>query len=137
MDESSVTQNRRSRRSPVLLAATVEVDGAPVTVKLRNLSEQGALIEADRLPQEGAETYFQRNELRLKSRIVWVHGKYAGVAFDTPLKREEVLRQIPAPKHRPQGDFRRPGLSSRPLTSHERSMLATWMASAQVGLIDD
>ena len=67
MDESSVTQNRRSRRSPVLLAATVEIDGAPVAVKLRNLSEQGALIEADRMPSEGAETYFERNELRLKS----------------------------------------------------------------------
>ena len=137
MDESSVTQNRRSRRSPVLLAATVEIDGAPVAVKLRNLSEQGASIEADRMPSEGAETYFERNELRLKSRIVWVHGKFAGVAFETPLKREEVLRHIPAPKQKPQNDFRRPGLSSRPLTSYERSMLSTWIATAQVGLFDD
>ena len=40
MDESSMTGNRRGRRSPVLLSATIEVDGAPVTVKLRNLSEQ-------------------------------------------------------------------------------------------------
>lgn len=137
MDESSVTQNRRSRRSPVLLAATVEIDGAPIAVKLRNLSEQGALIEGDRLPAEGLETYFQRNDMRLKSRIVWVHGKYAGVAFDTPLNREEVLRHIPAPKQKVQSEFRRPGLSSRPLTSYERSMLSTWIATAQVGLIDD
>lgn len=137
MDESSITQNRRSRRSPVLLAATVEIDGAPVPVKLRNLSEQGALIEGDRLPSDGSETYFQRNDMRLKSRIVWVHGKYAGVSFDEPLNREEVLRHIPAPRHKPQGDFRRPGLSSRPLTSYERSMLSTWIATAQVGLFDD
>ena len=47
MDESSMMQNRRSRRSPVLLAATVDVGGKPVAVKLRNLSEEGALIEGE------------------------------------------------------------------------------------------
>jgi hypothetical protein len=137
MDESSVTQNRRSRRSPVLLAATVEIDGVPVAVKLRNLSEQGALIEADRLPDEGADTYFQRNDMRLKSRIVWVQGKFAGVAFNTPLNREEVLRHIPAPKPKAHADFRRPGLNSRPLTAYERSMISSWIATAQIDLIDD
>jgi hypothetical protein len=137
MDESSVTQNRRSRRSPVLLAATVEIDGVPIAVKLRNLSEQGALIEGDRLPDEGADTYFQRNDMRLKSRIVWVHGKFAGVAFDTPLNREEVLRHIPSPKPKAQHEFRRPGLNCRPLTPYERSMLSSWIASAQIDLIGD
>src|SRR5215210_8882906 len=95
MDESSMMKNRRSRRSPVLLAATVEIAGAPVAVKLRNLSEEGALIEADRLPLEGSSTCFQRNDLRLKGRVVWVQGRYAGVAFDSPLKPEQVLRNIP------------------------------------------
>ncbi|HEX6785062.1 MAG TPA: PilZ domain-containing protein [Sphingomicrobium sp.] len=137
MDESSITQNRRTRRSPVLLAATIEIDGNPVAVKLRNLSEQGALIEGDRLPIEGSESYFKRNELRLKSRIVWVHGKYAGVAFETPLKREEVLRHIPTPRPKAQGDFRRPGLNSRPLTQYERTMLSKWIASAQIDLIGE
>lgn len=137
MDESSITQNRRTRRSPVLLAATIEIDGNSVAVKLRNLSEQGALIEGDRLPIEGSESYFKRNELRLKSRIVWVHGKYAGVAFETPLKREEVLRHIPTPRPKAQGDFRRPGLNSRPLTQYERTMLSKWIASAQIDLIGE
>jgi hypothetical protein len=137
MDESSVTQNRRSRRSPVLLAASIEVDGAPVAVKLRNLSEKGALIEGDRLPPEGLDTWFQRNELRISGRVVWVQGKYAGVAFDTPLKREEVLRQVPQPKPRAQSDFRRPGFTCRPLSAYDRQMLESWMASAQVDLIGD
>jgi hypothetical protein len=132
MDESSISQNRRSRRSPVLLTATIYVAGLPVTVKLRNLSEEGALIESDRLPPEGTETVFERNDMRLKSCIVWVQGKYAGVAFDTPLKREEVLRQIPAPKQKMQPDFRRPGLACRPLSAHERSMLAIWLAKSQI-----
>jgi hypothetical protein len=137
MDESSMNKNRRSRRSPVLLAASIEVDGVPVAVKLRNLSEEGALIESDRLPPEGSETYFQRNELRLRGRVVWVHGKYAGVAFDTPLKTDEVLRQVPRPKPKVPLDFRRPGFTCRPLTARERETLETWMARSQISLIGD
>lgn len=137
MDESSITQNRRSRRSPVLLTATIFVGGLPVSVKLRNLSEEGALIESDQLPAEGTETVFERKETRLNGRVVWVHGKFAGVAFDTPLKREEVLRHIPAPKPKAQPDFRRPGFACRPLSPHERSMVETWLAKSQIGLIKD
>jgi hypothetical protein len=133
MDESSLMKNRRSRRSPVLLAATVEIAGRPVPVKLRNLSEEGALIEGEQLPLEGSSTYFERNELKLKSRIVWVHGRYAGVAFNQALKPEQVLRNVPSPKPRSQvTDFRRPGLACRPLSDYERRMLERWMTSSPV-----
>lgn len=133
MDESSMMKNRRSRRSPVLLAANVEIAGAPVTVKLRNLSEEGALIEGDRLPLEGATTFFERNDLRLKSRVVWVQGRYAGVLFDEKLNRDDVLRNIPAPRPRTQVEFRRPGFSTRPLTPYERRMLESWMTTPPTG----
>jgi hypothetical protein len=137
MDESSMMKNRRSRRSPVLLAATVEVGGQPVEVKLRNLSEEGALIEGERLPLEGSTTFFRRNDLRLRSRIVWVHGRYAGVAFDYPLKPEQVLRNIPKPKPVVQGDFRRPGLACRPLSDYERRMLERWMTASPLGSVGE
>jgi len=135
MDESSITQNRRSRRSPVLLTATIYVGGVPADVKLRNLSEQGALIESDRLPAEGSETIFERKDLRLKSRVVWVEGRYAGVAFDVPLKREEVLRHVPTPKRKSgiPGEFRRPGFACQPLSEYERQNLERWLATAPVG----
>ena len=139
MDESSITQNRRSRRSPVLLTATIYVSGVPVAVKLRNLSEQGALIESERLPTEGSETIFERKELRLNSRVVWVEGKYAGVAFDVPLNREDLLRHIPQPKGRSRNepDFRRPGFACRPLSDYERRNLETWLATAPIGRLGD
>jgi hypothetical protein len=133
MDESSMMKNRRSRRSPVLLAATIEVVGEPVSVKLRNLSEEGALIEGDRLPLEGSSTWFERNDLRLKSRVVWVQGRYAGVAFDQPLNRDDVLRNVPKPKPKAQLDFRRPGLACRPLSAYEKRMLASWMSGSPAG----
>jgi len=137
MDESSMIKNRRSRRSPVLLAATVEVGGKAVSVKLRNLSEEGALIEGEELPAEGASTFFERNELRLTSRVVWVHGRYAGIAFDELLKSEQVLRNVPQPKPRAERDFRRPGLACRPLTDYERRMLERWMTAAPMGSLGE
>src|SRR5512133_1021965 len=58
MDESSVTHNRRSRRSPVRLAATVELGGAVHDVKLRKLSSDGALVQgAQDLPENAAITF--------------------------------------------------------------------------------
>jgi PilZ domain len=137
MDESSMIQNRRSRRAPVLLAATIEVDGVAQPVKLRNLSEDGALIEGERLPAEGSTSFFQRNDLRLKSRVVWVHGRFAGVAFARPLRPEEVLRNIPQPRVKAQLDFRRPGLACRPLTAYERKMLERWMTASPIGTLGE
>lgn len=133
-------KNRRSRRAPVLLAATLEAAGREVPVKLRNLSEQGALVEGDRLPLEGSSTSFQRKELRVPSRVVWVQGRYAGVAFDRPLKPEEVLRNVPTPKAQAptlQADFKRPGLACRPLSDYERQMLERWMTDSRFGALGD
>jgi hypothetical protein len=130
-------KNRRSRRSPVLLAASLEVAGEMVPVKLRNLSEEGALIEGEHLPVEGAPAIFCRNDLRLASRIVWVHGRYAGVAFDAPLNTDEVLRNVPKPRSKPQQEFRRPGLACRPITSFERRMLESWMTDSRRDHIGD
>jgi hypothetical protein len=116
----------------VLLTATIEVGGIPLDVKLRNLSEEGALIEGAPLPPEGSATVFERKEMRLTGRIVWVQGKYAGVAFDTPLNREQALRHIPPsePKRQQPVDFRRPGFTCRPLSDYERRNLETWLATA-------
>jgi len=137
MDQSSISHNRRSRRSPVYLTATVDVAGVPQPVKLRNLSEEGALIEGERLPIEGSTTFFERKELRIKSRVVWVEGRYAGVAFARTLQPEEVLRHVPQPRQVVQSDFRRPGLACRPLTPHERKMIEKWMVASPLGALGD
>ena len=132
MDESSITHNRSSRRSPVLLAASVDVSGVEQPVKLRNLSKEGALIEGECLPVEGSSTLFRRNDLRVSARVAWVEGRYAGLAFDRSLEKDEVLRNVPKPKARIQPEFRRPGLACRPLTAQERQMVERWMTAAPV-----
>jgi hypothetical protein len=137
MDESSLMSNRRSRRSPVLLAAAIEVAGRQLAVKLRNLSEQGALIEGDHLPEEGSIAVFERKDLPRQARVVWVHARYAGIAFDEPLDPDQVLRNVPAPRPKTQLDFRRPGLACRPLSSYERRMLERWMTGSPMGALGE
>lgn len=122
--------DRRSRRAPVLLAGTIEVARRHKQVKIRNFSAEGALIEGDCLPSEGATTQFARNELRIQATVVWVQGRYAGLKFERALGPEEVLRYVPAPKQRVTTEFKRPGLACRPLTPYERRMIETWLVTA-------
>jgi hypothetical protein len=132
MDQSSASQNRRSNRSPVLLSARIQVNGTLVPVTLRNLSAEGALVEGADLPAEGSTTVFERNDLRIDSRIAWVEGRYAGVAFDQHLAREELLREVPRPRQKFEPQFRRPGLACRPLTDAERKMIELWATRGSV-----
>ena len=121
-----MTQNRRARRSNVLLAASIEAFGKLIPVKLRNLSTDGALIEGKNLPLEGARVVFCRNELSVESHIAWVHGEQAGVAFTRKIPSEDVLRNIPGPRTRAPVKFARPGLSHRELSPEERQLAQSW-----------
>lgn len=110
----------------MLLSAKISTGGTEVPVVLRNLSSEGALIEGTDLPVEGSSTVFRRNDLTIPGKIVWVEGRYAGVAFNRPLDREELLRQVPRPRQRFEAQYRRPGLASQPLSESDRRMVELW-----------
>lgn len=127
MYEANNTQNRRQRRSNVLMAAALELSGTSVAVKLRNLSADGALVEGEHLPVEGAEVIFRRNELAMPAKVVWVRAGRAGISFKDELPPETLLRHVPTPRPRVLPEFRRPGLAERPLSSAERRIASEWV----------
>ena len=131
MNENSQAQNRRTRRSKVLMTATLELSGSALAVKLRNLSAEGALIEGNNLPVEGSEVLFKRLELSVPGRIAWVNAKRAGVTFNEKLAPDEMLHHIPLPKPRVTPEFRRPGLAVRELTPEERRFGEAWVWQAK------
>lgn len=131
MNETSISQNRRAQRSHVLLSASIELSGTSLPVKLRNLSNEGALIEGDNLPVEGSEVVFRKAELSLKGRIAWVERRRAGLAFSELLSPEAVLRHIPSPRPRVKLDFRRPALVSRALSPNEKLIGEQWVATSR------
>src|SRR5690349_6923552 len=109
MDQSSNTQNRKVRRSNVLMAASLELSGTSLPVKLRNLSAEGALVEGDKLPVEGASIVFRKGDLSVPGRLAWAKTRHAGISFERKLDPDQLLRHVPAPRPRIKPDFRRPG----------------------------
>ena len=126
MDESSPVQNRRQRRSNVLMTALLETSAQVFEVKLRNLSAEGALVEGETLPVEGADVRFRRNELLVSGKEVWVRGHRAGLSFTEKLTPVALLRHVPTPRPRVIPDFRRPGLQTRRLSTDEQTLPAHW-----------
>ena len=126
MDQSSSSQNRKNRRSNVLMSASLELSGTSVPVKLRNLSPEGALVESDRLPVEGASVLFRKGDLSMPGRVAWVNGRQAGVNFAQKLNPEQLMRHIPTPRPRVSPDFKRTGLKGT-MTAEERRFGETWV----------
>lgn len=110
MDQSSASQNRKTRRSNVLMSASLELSGTSLPVKLRNLSAEGALVQGDKLPVEGASVQFRKGELSVAGNVAWVKGRQAGISFGQKLDPDQLLRHVPAPRPRVTPTFRRPGL---------------------------
>ena len=126
MDDPPAESNRRSARKPVLLAASIEVAGEAVPVKLRNLSEEGALLEGAPLPPSGTTVWFERGVLRLIGTIVWADGRYAGIRFARRLDAAEVLRHIATPKVQADQGHYRPAVTRHNLSPSEQRMIDEW-----------
>ena len=124
MDESSLAQNRRHRRSNVMLKATLEVPGDSLSVVLRNLSKDGALVKGNGLPEAGTHVLFHRQGLSVPGKVAWSHASHAGLEFDVPLFPKEMLRHVPAADPRPAPEInRRPGVAPKPLSAGERRLI--------------
>jgi hypothetical protein len=126
MDESSNSQNRKNRRSNVLMSASLELSGTSLAVKLRNLSAEGALVEGDKLPVEGASVLFRKGDLSMPGRVAWVNDRQAGVNFAQKLNPDQLLRHVPTPRPRVTPEFKRTGLRGT-LTADERRYGETWV----------
>lgn len=127
MDDTGTTHNRRSQRSHVLMAASIEAAGVVEPVKLRNLSSEGALVEGKRLPSVGSEVLFRKNELHLTGHVAWISDNRAGIAFDSTLDPESVMRHVPEPRPLAKRDYRRPRIKAAALSIGERKLAEDWI----------
>ncbi len=81
--EGSV-EDRVAPRTNLLLAATAEVDGRSLSVRIRNLSETGAMIEGAGLPEAGMPLVLLRGDLQVAATVAWAAGGRRGVRFAGP-----------------------------------------------------
>ncbi len=126
MDENKNPQNRRSRRSNLLMAARLEHPAGVTPVTLRNLSANGALVEGDHGLPPGTLIVFRKKDLAASGRIAWSAGRRAGLAFDMPLDPETVLHNVPAPKPITEIVHKRPGFRGSQLAEEQRFAEKLW-----------
>ncbi len=82
-------EHRVAQRTNLMLAATVESAGCYSAVRIRNLSETGALIEGSGLPGAGESLILKRGDLQVSATIAWAAGERRGVRFDSPTPVQE------------------------------------------------
>ena len=119
------------------MAAFVECAGSVVPVKLRNLSKDGALVEAIGLPLVGTRVHFRKGELELPGHVAWEAGNRAGIAFDQPLDPDLVFRHVPKPQPRQFIEHRRPRLRGQELTPGERKVAEDWIFGTPLPRVGD
>jgi hypothetical protein len=77
-------EDRASPRTNLLLSATALVTGQSLPVRIRNLSETGAMLEGAGLPDAGTKLILKRGDLEVSATVAWAAGGRRGVRFDGP-----------------------------------------------------
>ena len=76
------TQAARTSRTNLLLSASIESNGLSAPVRIRNLSEHGALIEGAALPRVGSSLILRRLQLEMRATVIWSDKGRCGVRFE-------------------------------------------------------
>jgi hypothetical protein len=97
IEASGTIDDRASPRTNLLLSATVELAGRVMPVRIRNLSETGALVEGAGLPDAGQPLVLCRGELHVAGTVAWAAGARRGVRFDGPTPVSEWTGGKPKP----------------------------------------
>jgi hypothetical protein len=130
-----VAGKRSAKRARVLLAAKLRTGGGcEVDVRLRDLSQRGALVEGKSLPPQGSEAVFSRGSITVPARVAWIGEGKAGLEFAFPIDETEVLVQLKRTNvDSNQPRFRRPRLGED-MSEQERKLARLWGASVGIAV---
>jgi hypothetical protein len=126
---------RGSKRARVLLAAKVHAGAAEMDVRLRDLSQKGALIEGKGIPPAGTEIVFCRGSICVPARVAWTADGRAGLEFAYQIDETEVLVQLKrttTDQNTPR--FRRPRLSGEDMSEQEKQLARLWGVSVGIAV---
>jgi hypothetical protein len=75
----------RQARKNVMLAATVVVGTMSIPVRIRNLTDAGAMIDSEWCPRVGTAITLRRLDKSVAATVIWNHGGHCGLSFDRPI----------------------------------------------------
>lgn len=79
----------RAQRKNLFMAAEIETDGVKLPVRIRNLSESGAMVEGTTLPLAGATLTLRRLQVEIPGSVVWRTAGRCGIRFSEAAFVEE------------------------------------------------
>jgi hypothetical protein len=124
---------RKAKRNRVLLAAKIRSASGEADVRLRDLSQKGALIEGQTLPPVASEIVFHRGSISVPARVAWVSANRAGLEFAYMIDESDVLvqlRRTTTDQNQPR--FRRPRLFGEDMSAQERKLAQMWGLSVGI-----
>ncbi|MEA2998425.1 MAG: hypothetical protein QOH04_664 [Sphingomonadales bacterium] len=125
---------RTTKRNRVLLSARLRAGYAEYEVRLRDLSQRGALVEGERVPEAGAEVVFSRGSISVPARVAWSDPHRAGLEFAYMIDESEVLVQLrKTAGDQSQPRFRRPGLGEG-MSARDRKLAQLWGVSVGIAV---
>lgn len=87
-------ENPRAPRKNLLLSATIEAGRLRAPVRIRNLSETGAMIDGAVLPEVGTALLLRRLEVEIGATAVWRSDGRCGITFDGTVSVDEWISGV-------------------------------------------
>ena len=91
---NTAEDSRAIARSNVFLSAALVWEETSRAVRVRNISENGALLDGSGLPREGVCICLRRGNLEAKGEIAWRGESQCGVRFDASIDVTQWLKRI-------------------------------------------
>lgn len=93
--------NREQGRSSMFLAAVLRAGAEQAPVKVRNMSQNGAMIDSPLRPPPGTKVQLLRGSMRAQGTVIWSSNNRCGLRFSSNLAVAEWLAAPPkAEQHR-------------------------------------
>ena len=133
--DGQLAGKRTSKRARVLLAAKLRIGAAEVDVRLRDLSQKGALVEARNVPPPGSDVVFCRGSLCVPARVAWAAEGRVGLEFAYMIDETDVLVQLKrTTTDQNQPRFRRPRLFGEDMSEQEKKLAQLWGVSVGIAV---
>src|SRR5690606_868904 len=84
----------RPPRKNVMLAASISAGTVSAPVRIRNLSEAGAMIDGPALPSAGSTLMLSRLELSVTATVVWNRDGRCGLSLRAPITVDDWIAGV-------------------------------------------